>query len=311
MLRPDNRHNDKITMIGGRYAIGVDVGGSHFGSAAVNLDTGAPVGEPCITPVDSRAEASVIIDALAENIAGAVGKAGIEDIAGIGIAFPGPFDYAYGISTVRGVAKYEKIFGLDVASSLRQRLHGLRSYYEMKFLNDAGAFALGESVSGAARDAERVVGITLGTGVGSGFVEHRRLTESGEGVPACGWVYHLPFEDGIADEAFSTRWICRCWLEMTGETVSGAREVAELYGKRPEAGMLFSEYGRRFADFMAPVLSGFRADVLVLGGNISRAYPLFGGEFESGLEKKGCRTGIRLSSLMDRAAVIGAASLFA
>ena len=293
-----------------KYAIGVDVGGSHFCSAAVNLSDGKLAGETYTTPVDSQADASAILDALSENISGAADKSGLKDFVGIGLAFPGPFDYVHGVSTVCGVAKYEKIFGLDVASSLRQRIRpGVDC--EMKFLNDAGAFALGESFAGAARKADRVVGITLGTGVGSGFVADGKLVESGEDVPAFGWVYHLPFEKGIADEAFSTRWICRRWLELTGETVSGAKEVAGCYGERPEAAILFSEYGHRFAAFLAPVLMKFRADVLVLGGNISRAYPLFRSEFEAGLEEAGCRTEIRLSALLDKAAIIGAASLFA
>ena len=290
-------------------AIGVDVGGSHFCSAAVDMVSGEMAGTPVVTPVDSRADASVILDALVSNITDTVKASGAASVKGVGLAFPGPFDYVHGISTVEGVDKYEKIFGLDVASSLRQRLSSA-GIDRFRFLNDAAAFALGECFGGAAKGADRVVGITLGTGVGSGFVAGHKLVESGDEVPAYGWVYHLPFEGGIADEAFSTRWICRRYHELTGQTVSGAKEVVDQYDQRQEARDLFSEYGKRFADFMAPVLMKFRADMLVLGGNISRAWDLFSKEFTDGLRGHGCCTEIRISELRDKAAIIGAASLF-
>ena len=52
-----------------RYAIGMDVGGSHLSSAVVELSSGRLVGEAVNTPVDSRASASSILRAFKENIA--------------------------------------------------------------------------------------------------------------------------------------------------------------------------------------------------------------------------------------------------
>ncbi|MBD9233331.1 MAG: ROK family protein, partial [Alistipes onderdonkii] len=152
--------------------------------------------------------------------------------------------------------------------------------------------------------------LTLGTGVGSGFVAGRRLVTSGDEVPANGWVYCLPFEGGIVDEAFSTRWVCGRYRELTGQEISGAREAAERHAEDPAARRLFDEYGERLAAFAAPVAERFRADMLVLGGNISRAYPLFGPAMERRLEADGHRIRIGLPARPDHAALIGAASLF-
>lgn len=291
------------------YAVGVDVGGSHFCSAVTDLSTGQIVGSPVDTPVDSKACAVEILDALVSNILKAVESSGVDGVAGVGLAFPGPFDYVNGVSTVHGVDKYEGIFGLDLRMSLRQRLEGY-GIGDFRFVNDASAFALGECAGGVAKEAARVVAITLGTGVGSGFVSGLDLVETGDEVPAHGWVYHLPFEGGIVDEAFSTRWICRRYKELTGEEVHGAKDVVARYDERAEARQLFDEYGRRFAQFIVPVLGRFRADMLVLGGNISRAYSLFGPELEAGLASAGCLVPVRTSMLLDKAAMIGAASLF-
>lgn len=109
------------------------------------------------------------------------------------LRLPGPFDYERGISLIRGVRKFERIYGLDVAATLYPLLRECGTE-EFRYVNDAAAFALGECLGGVADDAERVVALTLGTGVGSGFVAGRRLVTSGDEVPANGWVYCLPFE---------------------------------------------------------------------------------------------------------------------
>lgn len=292
------------------YAIGVDAGGSHFCSAAIDTVTGDIIGNPFTTPINSQAGASEILDALEANIMHTMAVSGIKSLKGIGIAFPGPFDYDTGVSKVEGVKKYENIFGLDIASSLSQRFGGC-AFDDMKFLNDAAAFVLGECFKGAAKGADRVVGITLGTGVGSGFVSGLRLVETGEDIPDRGWIYNLPFEDGIADEAFSTRWICGRFHELTGLTVTTAKEVVDLYDTYREVGILFAEYGKRLAAFISPILTRFHADMIVIGGNISRAWPLFAKEVENGIMEHRCGVKIRVSELWDIAAVIGAAAMFA
>lgn len=102
-----------------RYAVGADVGGSHVCSAVIDLRTGEMAGPVCEMPLDSKAGASVILDVLSRSIAGAVEAAGVSGkVAGAGLAFPGPFDYVHGVSTVHGVGKYDRIYGLDLSSSL-------------------------------------------------------------------------------------------------------------------------------------------------------------------------------------------------
>ena len=225
------------------------------------------------------------------------------------MTIPGPFDYEHGVSLIRGVNKFERIYGLDISESLFPLLRRSGAE-EFRYVNDASAFALGECLGGAACDARRVVALTLGTGVGSGFVSDRKLVTSGDEVPADGWVYCLPFGGGIVDEAFSTRGIIRRYEELTGETLTGARDVAARYDADPAARRLFDVYGEELAQFAGPVLTRFNADVLVLGGNISRAYPLFGPALERRFAADGIRVAVRTSALLDHAAMIGAASLF-
>ncbi len=289
-----------------KYAVGVDIGGSHVCAAVVDLSGAGICSEIVHADVDSRADADSILGIWADVLKRVV--AGFEgEIEGIGMAFPGPFDYKNGVSLIKGVDKYESLFGMNMGDELKKRI-GFEPAF--RYVNDASAFALGECLCGAARDARKTVALTLGTGVGSGFVDGLRLVEDGETVPENGWVYCLPFEGGIVDEAFSTRWFRRRWKELSGAEVSGAREIAEVYDTDPLSRHLFDEYGSRLASFAGPMMAKFGADTLVLGGNIARANGLFGPSMEKRFAEDGYDVKVRISSLMDHAAMIGAASLF-
>ncbi|MBR1575303.1 MAG: ROK family protein [Bacteroidales bacterium] len=285
-----------------KYAIGVDVGGSHLCSAVVDLDRKALCSEPVLTPMDSSGPAEAILSCFKANLQGTMDAFG-ERVDQIGLAFPGPFDYEKGIPWME--QKFQHLYGLNMPDELHRQLED--AGISFKFINDASAFALGECFCGSGRDRRRVLALTLGTGVGSGFVEDGVLVEHSDRVPEGGEVWNLPFEGTVVDASFSTRWVVGRYLALTGKTVPGAKEVAQACATEPEARQLFREYGGRLAAFAAPVLEKFGADTLVLGGNISRNYPLFCEPLLAGMPEG---VEVRTSTLLDQAAMIGAASLF-
>jgi glucokinase len=152
--------------------------------------------------------------------------------------------------------------------------------------------------------------LTLGTGVGSCFVVDNSPVESGDTVPDHGWVYCLPFESGIVDEAFSTRWLCRQYTLLTGRVVDGVKAIVDAGADDERVKALFADYGRRLGQFVVPVLRRFGGNVLLLGGNISRTYSLFKQGLQETLQQSDYRCDVRISSLLGRAAMMGAASLF-
>ena len=166
-----------------RYALGVDIGGSHVCSAVVDLATGQLCGEPHTDKVDAAAGARTIAGAWAANIRRTAAASGIGCIRCAGFAFPGPFDYERGISLIRGVRKFERIYGLDVAATLYPLLRECGTE-EFRYVNDAAAFALGECLGGVADGAERVVALTLGTGVGSRRPRRRCPLRTAGSIPS-------------------------------------------------------------------------------------------------------------------------------
>lgn len=144
------------------YRIGIDLGGT-------NIAVGVLDEENCIaasagTPTRAGLGAEQLLDDIAQCVMNALNFAGIllEECAGIGIGTPGSCD------TQRGVVHNAHNLGWEnvpVCDMLRQRL-GLPAV----LANDADCAALGEVVAGAARGRSSALLITLGTGVGGGYV---------------------------------------------------------------------------------------------------------------------------------------------
>src|SRR5215207_4070739 len=175
--------------MGDQLILALDVGGSSVKSALVTnrQHIVGQVQEDCITSVASAPE---ILNALAAII-----SAHLENASGlyrIAFAFPGPFDYVQGISFIHNQAKYDALYGLRLGTELKKilRIPSL----EIRYRNDAEAAILGEALYGVGVPYVRLLGVTLGTGLGSAFIAERKLITEGEAVPPHGWLYSCPFE---------------------------------------------------------------------------------------------------------------------
>lgn len=292
-----------------RYAIGADIGGSHISCALVNMFEGHIVaGSHVEKVINNKAAAEEILDGWAAALLETVSKVDSESVAGVGFAMPGPFLYDKGIAMFdTSVDKFEKLFKVDVAKELSTRLN--LENVPFCFMNDASAFAVGEAWLGDASDVDKSVSITLGTGFGSAFIHEGVPVVEGDGVPPMGCVWHLPFKEGIADDYFSTRWYIARWEEVSGEKVNGVKPVADRVPTDEKAQAIFTEFGTNLGTFLGPWLKNFGAGKLVIGGNVTGAYTLFGPSFETGLKKQGVSTKIVLSELKEDAAIIGSARM--
>jgi len=290
-------------------AIGADIGGSHITSAAIDLTTGLILKETITEQaVNNQASAGTIIGLWASTLSSTLSRVPAGSVRGIGFAMPGPFDYVKGICYIKGVAKYENLYGFNISDAIASSLD-VSDNFLIRFMNDASSFAVGEAWAGSAKDYSRSLSITLGTGFGSAFIENKIPIVDGPLVPKIGCVYHLPYRDGIADDYFSTRGLLGRYKKLTGKDLSGVKELAALAGTDTVVNELFRDFGDNLGKFLAPWLKGFDAEILVIGGNISHAYNLFGSHFENSLREQNCNSEVALSRLKEDAALIGSAYL--
>lgn len=205
-----------------------------------------------------------------------------QKLSGIGMAFPGPFDYKNGVSLMRGLGKYDAIYGYGIRQEIRALLSQLiTDDVPFTFLHDVEAFALGEIRFGAAVKSRRAIHLCIGTGAGSAFTENGAvLKEPTEAMPENGWIYNSTFRDGIIDDYVSVRGLSRISGRFFDSAPDGAA-LAELCNKGDSRALkVFSEFGNDVCEALEPFLKSFRPDTLVLGGQISKSFCRFGRALE-------------------------------
>ena len=146
-------------MMSKKYAIGIDLGGTNLRVALVSQE-----GE--IARKIKKASSEEVFNSLLETIEEIMQG----DIAGIGLGVAGLIDRKNG--RVFSSPNHRAVEGLDLIEGI-QRKFNLPVYLE----NDANVAALGEKVSGAGKNFENFILLTLGTGIGGGIIYKGELLD--------------------------------------------------------------------------------------------------------------------------------------
>ncbi|MCW3464635.1 ROK family protein [Chitinophaga nivalis] len=281
-------------------ALGIDIGGSHITAALVDLETRAiKEGSWNRKRINSQGSAADIIDEWAAVI-NEVFAATNTDSRYMGIGMPGPFDYEQGISLMKDQHKYDALYGLNVKALLAAKL-GMDATH-IRFINDAGCFLQGETFSGAAAGRQHVIGLTLGTGLGSA-VYHGGLAKDAD-------LWCTPFLDGMAEDYLSTRWFVKRYHEISGETVADVKALVERIAVDDRVTKIFHEFAVNLAAFLEDFVAAESPEVVVLGGNIANAAALFLPEVTAQLAAKQMQVPVVTAVLGEKAAILGAASIW-
>ncbi|MFD8685856.1 ROK family protein [Streptomyces sp. NPDC059651] len=262
----------------------LEIGGTHVTAAVIDTGAGLPVPFSAVRqPVPADAPAGELLDA----IAAVADRVEVPAAAHWGVAIPGPFDYAAGIGRFRGIGKFESLHGVDVGAELLGRLPGEPS--GISFLNDADAFAIGEYRAGAAVGRRRAVCLTLGTGVGSSFLDGGHPVVEGPDVPPGGRAHRLAVDGLPLEEVVSRRAIRRFYAEAA--RIPDAHRLPDVHdiarsARSGDAHALrtvrhcFGALGRA----LAPWCERFRPDLLVVGGSMTGSWDLVGPAVRDGFE---------------------------
>lgn len=288
----------------------LEVGGSHLTAARISVDGAASaVRERVDSPLDPHQPASALLDALAQP-ALALGPSSDADRV---IAMPGPMDYERGLGSFAGIGKFTALDGVDLRQELASRLGCAPE--RLHFVNDAVAYAVGEWAHGAGERARRMICLTLGTGVGSAFLHEGSPVSSGTEVPPQGFAYRLeiggsPLEDTVSSRAIRADHRRRTGREESVKAIADRARAGDPHAVDTLDAAL-TELGRA----MAPWVASFAADVLVIGGAMSRSWSLLEAPLRRGLADGAegatppavSRLRVRRAALDDTAPLLGAA----
>lgn len=299
------------------YIISFDVGGTSIKAGVVDIKL--ELVDEAIETYPSEADQDT--DAVIENIINIVKEQWkkIErlrgTVGGLGFGFPGPFDYQKGISYIRGINKYESIYGIDISSEIKKRLLADKSIkfskgFKLLFENDAVVFALGEYLKGQGKDYERIMCLTLGTGCGSTFLNRGEIVRGEFDIPESGWIFNEALRDSTIDNWISRRGILRLAAKHGFDIEKNDVKDLDILARAGdiEALEVFHEFGALLGEVLKEYILKFRPECIVLGGRISRAYDLFNTTMDK--EISGFNIPVRISRDLSKSALIGAAGMF-
>ncbi len=208
--------------------------------------------------------------------------------------------------------------GQPLARDLQEALH-----MDVVTSNDANCFALAEARLGAARGAESVFGVILGSGVGGGVVVGNRALYGGQGI-AGEWGHNLLAPDGpdcycgrkgCVETVLAGPFLERYYAALAGQTRPLEEIVARAEaGEDDHAAATIDRLVTYFGMGIAAVINVLDPHIVVLGGGVSNIDALYvRGVEEAAKHVFNYRLDTRIvrHELGDSAGVFGAAMLVA
>jgi len=265
--------------------IAVDIGGTRMRAASYTSDNLTPIK---VNRIKTRKKNSTPLKRL-ESLITSVWPEEAE-VAGIGIAVPGPVNSATGV--IEKAPNIPELSGLPIASNMQA------AFNVPAFLgNDANLAALGEWKFGAGRGHHHIVYLTISTGIGSGVIIDDQLLSGARGFASelghtmllpdgplcsCGVRGHL---EGLASGTAIAKWVAEqiskgvetsiAFDSSNQELIPGIVIAEAAQNGDILARQAFKRAGRYLGQAIADFLHIFNPTVLVLGGGVSQSYALF------------------------------------
>lgn len=268
-----------------RVVLTLDAGGTKFSFSAM------AGGEQIVAPLEYPSHADNLELCLKNIFTGFAEVLGQihQKPAAISFAFPGPSHYPEGvIGDLGNLPAFRG--GIPLGPMLAQKF-GVPVFIN----NDGDLFTLGEALggllpeinqalelAGSGKRYRNLVGFTLGTGLGGGIVQDTRLFAGDNSAAGEVWLMRNgKHPHTFIEESVSIRAVQRVYHENSGGSSEDltAREIFDIAqgnkaGDKSAAIAAFAELGAALGDCIANVVTLIDG-LVVLGGGLSNAYPLF------------------------------------
>ena len=259
-----------------KYIIAVDIGGTTFNTGILteSLDIIFVSDKDKIRYYSNREK---IAAAISSQIETSINNNNIDknDIIGIGVASPGPLDSKKGI--ILNTPNLKTFQNFKIADYFNKKF-GIQTFLE----NDANLFALGEWYS-SYKKKNTVLGVTLGTGLGFGFVINGKLFKGENGMAM---EYGLsPYEWGICEKNVCLEYIRKRGFQLYGEIIS-PREIENNYKNNDRNAIdIYNDFGKNLGIVLSHLVNMIDPGVIVIGGGLSKAFDCFSNSMLLSLEQ--------------------------
>lgn len=202
-------------------------------------------------------------DAFLQNILSVSRQLWQEPLIGIGIGVPGPVDED---GVVTYMANIPKVKRLELAKIISKELKT-----EVKVENDANLFALAEHIFGIGKKYPNMLGVIVGTGIGSGLIINNVLYSGRHG--GAGEIGHNIVDiKGLKDLEFfcSGPGILRLYIEAGGK--SPVKSTKDVFAANDEvAKAVIGKIHELLAQNFAFAINTLNVELIVVGGGVAHS----------------------------------------
>lgn len=280
-----------INTLQNQTLIGVDLGATNVRVARISQNSIEQIEKERI--VDSNDP-----DDLVDQIGDLIQAVNTGEVASIGIGVPSVVDVEQGIVyDVQNIPAWDKV--------------PLKSIYENRFNkdvyinNDANCFVLGEKFFGKGQGYHSIVGLTLGSGFGSGLILNNNLY-AGINCGA-GEVGMLPYRESIFEHYCSGMFFEREF------GISGERVFEKSKRGETDAEIMYEAFGTHIGNGIKAVMYAYDPQLIILGGTIRKAYPHFKNAMYMAMEDFAYPNSLKSLDIevseLENVSVLGAAAL--
>jgi glucokinase len=274
------------------YYIGIDLGGTNVRAGLVNEQELSQLKSRRINAGGSVSEVLEELFAIADPFIN-------DSVKGIGIGVPGLVNTEEGI--VYDVVNIPSWKEVPLRKQIEER-YGIPVLVN----NDANCFALGEFYFGKGKGHHSMIGLAIGTGLGSGIILHDKLY-SGSNCGA-GEFGMIQYKDHYYEYYASGQF----FQNVHGR--DGEQVFQEAKQGNPEAIKMYEEMGGHLGNAIKTILYSLDVDLIVLGGSVRKALPYFSKAMWNSIggfafKKSIAKLKIEVSEL-EHCGLLGAAALF-
>lgn len=302
-----------------KYAIGIDIGGTRTKIGLVNIATGEVL-DTRVSPTETknaRRFEQGISDAI-HDLKVKADEMGV-GVSGVGI---GVSSFVFADGTVDSTYGFMEFMEDYPLAGIIQKQHDLPCRID----NDARLVALGEALYGEGRGFDRVLVLTLGTGLGIGFVVNQKLdgklpfghmgghmTITANNIPCycgkTGCLESLVSASGISDAAKRGN-----WQEKNPEVPFSVESIftAAESGK-PLSVSIMDDFIRHLKAGIGNYINLYAPDRIIIGGGVAKGLNPYLSRLQEDMllgPYKRYETQIVLSKLEEHAGILGSAALF-
>lgn len=240
-----------------KLAIGIDLGGTKI--SGVLMNERGKILKKFSRLTEAHGSRSDVLD----NVAEVINSLKVKGIKGVGVASPG-FVLPNGKQTL--TPNIPSLEGALMKKELEKRTK-LRVTIE----NDANCFVLAEQRTGAAKGHDDVVGVVIGTGVGSGVMIDGKIYKGAlGGAGELGHTWLMIIDDiKEVESLISGPALMKRYEELSGRSLESAKELADLIGRDEDANKVYAEFILYTGLFFANIINAFNPSCIVVGGGVS------------------------------------------